>query len=223
MREIVHDTAVGLGAQNAHWEAQGACTGEVAASMLRDAGCTHVILGHSERRQHFDETDATVRKKVRAALDAGLDVIVCVGETLAEREAGDDRRASSRAQLRERLDGLTAGDWPAGHPRLRAGVGDRHRPQRQPRAGPGGARSAARLGLGDRRARHRRSAAHPVRRQRQTGQRRAFLASRTSTARSSAAPPCPLSLSFVSSRKGASSSPPCTRSSRSFTSSSASS
>jgi triosephosphate isomerase len=79
--------------------------------MLRDAGCTHVILGHSERRQHFHETNATVRKRVRAALDAGLEVIVCVGETLAEREAGDTERVVA-TQLREGLEGLTAGDWP---------------------------------------------------------------------------------------------------------------
>jgi len=112
VREIVHGTAIGLGAQNAFWEASGAWTGEVAAGMLRDAGCSHVILGHSERRQHFGETNATVRKRVRAALDAGLEVIVCVGETLAERESGDTERIVA-TQLREGLEGLASGDWPA--------------------------------------------------------------------------------------------------------------
>jgi triosephosphate isomerase len=78
--------------------------------MLRDAGCTHVILGHSERRQHFGETNATLRKRVRAALDAGLQVIACVGETLAEREAGATTRVVE-TQVREGLEGFTASEW----------------------------------------------------------------------------------------------------------------
>lgn len=77
-----------LGGQNLHWEPKGAFTGEVAASMLRDVGCTHVIIGHSERRQFFGEIDDTVAKKVASAQSAGLVPIVCVGETLQEREAG---------------------------------------------------------------------------------------------------------------------------------------
>ncbi|KAB0671049.1 triose-phosphate isomerase [Oryzomonas sagensis] len=78
---------VHLAAQDCYWEEEGAFTGEVAPKMLRDAGCSHVIIGHSERRQYFGETDATVNKKVKAAINAGLTAIVCVGETLAEREA----------------------------------------------------------------------------------------------------------------------------------------
>lgn len=79
---------IGLGAQNMHWEASGAFTGEISAAMLKDLGVQYVIIGHSERRQYFAETDETVNKKVKAALAAGLKPIVCVGETLAQREAG---------------------------------------------------------------------------------------------------------------------------------------
>jgi triosephosphate isomerase (TIM) len=79
---------IGVGAQNMHWDKDGAFTGEVSAGMLLDIGCTHVIVGHSERRQYFAETDATVNKKLEAALDAGLTPITCVGEVLEEREAG---------------------------------------------------------------------------------------------------------------------------------------
>jgi triosephosphate isomerase len=77
-----------LSGQNCHFEKQGAFTGEVSAAMLKDVGCDTVILGHSERRQFFGETDAVVNKRARAALDEGLTPIVCVGETLQEREAG---------------------------------------------------------------------------------------------------------------------------------------
>ena len=80
---------LGLAAQNLHWEPEGAFTGEVSARMLVDAGCSHVIVGHSERRHLFGETDAMVRQKVAAAVDNGLTPILCVGETLAERERGE--------------------------------------------------------------------------------------------------------------------------------------
>jgi triosephosphate isomerase len=78
-----------LGGQNMHWEEKGAYTGEVSAQMLKDVGCDQVIIGHSERRQLFGETDETVSKKVQAALGAGLKVIMCVGETEQQREAGE--------------------------------------------------------------------------------------------------------------------------------------
>jgi triosephosphate isomerase len=81
-------TPVRLGAQNLHWERQGAFTGEVSPVMLAELGCTYVIVGHSERRRWFGETDDRVRRKVRAAFDAGLVPILCVGETLEERQAG---------------------------------------------------------------------------------------------------------------------------------------
>jgi triosephosphate isomerase len=79
---------VQVGAQNCYWLKEGAYTGEVSAPMLKASGCSHVIVGHSERRQFFGETDETVLKRTRAALEAGLTPIVCVGEMLAEREAG---------------------------------------------------------------------------------------------------------------------------------------
>jgi triosephosphate isomerase len=79
---------ISVGGQNMFWETEGAFTGEVCAPMLHALGCTHVIIGHSERRQYFGETDDTVNRKLRAALVAGLKPIVCVGEVLQEREAG---------------------------------------------------------------------------------------------------------------------------------------
>jgi len=86
--EAVRGSALGVGGQDMFWEKEGAYTGAVSASMLRSAGCTHVIIGHSERRQYFGETDDTVNRKLKAALAAGLKPIVCVGEVLQEREAG---------------------------------------------------------------------------------------------------------------------------------------
>jgi triosephosphate isomerase len=88
---VVNDlkgTSISVGAQNMYWETEGAFTGELSAPMLIAAGCTHVIIGHSERRQYFGETDASVNKKLEAALEAGLTPIVCVGEVLEERESG---------------------------------------------------------------------------------------------------------------------------------------
>jgi triosephosphate isomerase len=95
-----------LAGQNLHWEDSGAFTGEVSAPMLRDVGCTHVIIGHSERRQLFGETDEAVSKKVEAALRHGLTPIVCVGELLAEREAGRTLAVIER-QVSGALKGLT--------------------------------------------------------------------------------------------------------------------
>ena len=89
--EATRGTNVAVGAQNCHWEKSGAFTGEISAEMLREMGVEYVIIGHSERRQYFGETDATVQKRVRAALDAGLRVILCVGELLEQREAGITR------------------------------------------------------------------------------------------------------------------------------------
>jgi triosephosphate isomerase len=95
-----------LFAQNCHHEKQGAFTGEVSAPMLVDIGCDGVILGHSERRQYFGETDEGVNKKLKAALEVNLQPIVCVGETLAEREAGKTWDVVSR-QVRGALAGLS--------------------------------------------------------------------------------------------------------------------
>jgi triosephosphate isomerase len=88
VRYLLAGTTIGLGGQDLYWEDEGAFTGEVSGPMLKSAGCTHVLVGHSERRQLFGETDDTVAKKTRAALAAGLIPIVCVGETLEEREGG---------------------------------------------------------------------------------------------------------------------------------------
>ena len=99
--EAVKGSGVFVGAQNVHWAKEGAFTGEVSAHMLEAVGVTHVIIGHSERRQYFAETDDTVNRRLEMALDAGLTPIVCVGEVLEERESGltDDvlRRQCTRA------------------------------------------------------------------------------------------------------------------------------
>ncbi|MGN0171384.1 MAG: triose-phosphate isomerase [Acutalibacteraceae bacterium] len=86
--EATKGSNIGVAAQNCHWAESGAFTGEISALMLKEMGVQYVILGHSERRQYFGETDQTVNKRVRAALDAGLTVILCVGEYLEQREQG---------------------------------------------------------------------------------------------------------------------------------------
>jgi len=88
LTEQLRGTAVGVGAQNMHFADQGAYTGEISPLMLNDLGVQYVILGHSERRQYFNETDESVNQKVKAALQHGLKPIICVGETLEERESG---------------------------------------------------------------------------------------------------------------------------------------
>jgi len=105
--EALRGSSIELSAQDVHWEPQGAFTGEVSAPMLAEVGCRHGIVGHSERRQLFGETDETVRKKTGALLAAGLRPIVCVGETLAEREAGKTLAVVDR-QVRAGLAGLPA-------------------------------------------------------------------------------------------------------------------
>ena len=84
----VKGTAIAIGAQDVYWKSEGAFTGEISPSMLVAVGCTHVLVGHSERRQYFGETDDTVNLKLKAALEQGLTPIACVGEVLEEREAG---------------------------------------------------------------------------------------------------------------------------------------
>ncbi len=90
--EALAGSGIALGGQDLHWEAQGAFTGAVSARMLLDTGCTHVIVGHSERRLLFGDTDASVAAKVQSALAAGLTPVLCVGETLQERDAGFAQR-----------------------------------------------------------------------------------------------------------------------------------
>jgi triosephosphate isomerase len=106
--EALRSTNIGVAAQNLHWEREGAYTGEVSASMIKDAGAEYVIIGHSERRVLFGETDATVNRKIGAALAAGLTPIVCVGETLEERD-GNQTLAVLDRQIEVGLSALTGG------------------------------------------------------------------------------------------------------------------
>jgi triosephosphate isomerase len=102
-------TNIKVGAQNMHWEETGAFTGEVSPNMLKSIGVEYVIIGHSERRQYFAETDETVNKKLKAALKIGLKPIVCVGESLEQRESGDAKKVVT-TQTKLGLEGLTAED-----------------------------------------------------------------------------------------------------------------
>ena len=101
------DTNIKIGAQNMHWEEKGAYTGEVSAEMLKSVGVEYVIIGHSERRQYFAETDETVNKKLKKALEVGLKPIVCVGETLEQREQGITMQVIT-SQTEQALEGLEA-------------------------------------------------------------------------------------------------------------------
>jgi triosephosphate isomerase len=103
---LLEGTSIGVGAQNMHWETSGAYTGEVAPTMLAEF-CKYVIIGHSERRAYFGETDTTVNRKVKAAIEHSLVPIMCVGETLAENEDGLTSEVVSR-QVREGLNGIDA-------------------------------------------------------------------------------------------------------------------
>jgi triosephosphate isomerase (TIM) len=104
--EAARNSAIGISAQNIHWEREGAFTGEISAAMVKEAGADYVILGHSERRRLFNETDQTVNRKLQAAIAAGLTAIVCIGETLEERDRGETLAVLDK-QLKAGLDGLT--------------------------------------------------------------------------------------------------------------------
>lgn len=105
VREALRGSNIELGAQNMHWEEEGAFTGEISPLMLRNLGCMYVILGHSERRTYFGETDETVNRKVKSAMANGLLPIVCVGETLDERDAGKTEEVVVR-QTKAALSGV---------------------------------------------------------------------------------------------------------------------
>jgi triosephosphate isomerase (TIM) len=104
--EAAKGTVIGISAQDVFWEKEGAFTGQISASMLVEAGCRYTIVGHSERRQFFGDTNETVLKKARAALAAGLTAIVCIGEMLAEHEAGDTKKVIE-AQFKGSVGALT--------------------------------------------------------------------------------------------------------------------
>lgn len=108
--EAAKGTSIRVAAQDMHWDKEGAHTGDVSPPMISEVGATHVIIGHSERRQDHGETDENVNRKVKAALAAGLTPIVCVGETLAEREAGETRKVLEQ-QFQGGLAGLTPSDF----------------------------------------------------------------------------------------------------------------
>ncbi len=136
--EAARNSTVGVAAQNVHWERQGAFTGEVSAEMVREAGAEYVIIGHSERRRLFGDTDELVNRRLVAALGVKITPIVCIGETLEEREGNLTLNVLDR-QIKVGLDSMTGrADRRAGH-RLRAGLGDRDRPKRDARAGRRGA------------------------------------------------------------------------------------
>lgn len=103
--EITKGTNVKIGAQNMHWEEKGAYTGEISGEMLKQIGVEYVIIGHSERRQYFNETDENVNKKIKSALSYGLNPIVCVGETLEQREKGETKQIITN-QTKLALEGL---------------------------------------------------------------------------------------------------------------------
>ena len=106
VKEVIEGSWIRLGAQNMHWEVRGAYTGEVSPAMLKDIGCDYVILGHSERRQYFGETNEAVNKKAKISFSTGLIPIVCVGETLPQREKGETLTVVEE-QIKAGLSGLT--------------------------------------------------------------------------------------------------------------------
>jgi len=110
VNDIIKGTNICLGAQNIFWEDQGAFTAEVSGPMLKAVGCTYVIIGHSERRQYFGETDETVNKRLKAALKHNLSAIVCVGERLEQREKGETFKVIEK-QIKEGLKELEIDNW----------------------------------------------------------------------------------------------------------------
>ncbi len=110
--EILKGSNVKVGAQNIHWADNGAYTGEISGAMLKEIGVEYVIIGHSERRQYFGETDETVNQRIKAALKYGLKPIVCIGETLAEREGGITNTVLEK-QIRGAFADITAADMDA--------------------------------------------------------------------------------------------------------------
>ncbi|MFH1239403.1 MAG: triose-phosphate isomerase [bacterium] len=111
VRDVIKDSNIKMGAQDLFWEEKGAFTGEVSGPMLKDAGCDYVIIGHSERRQYFGETDESVNKKMKAAFNFGIIPIVCVGETLKQREENITFKVVEK-QIHEGIKGLDENSVP---------------------------------------------------------------------------------------------------------------
>jgi triosephosphate isomerase (TIM) len=109
VNEIIKDSNIKLGAQDIYWEEKGAFTGEISADMLKSVGCSYVIIGHSERRRFFNETDETVNKKIKTAISSGLKAIVCVGESLEQRNDGKQMDVVEK-QLQKALKGVSKED-----------------------------------------------------------------------------------------------------------------
>jgi hypothetical protein len=154
--EAARNSNVGIAAQDLYWERQGAFTGEVSGAMIAETGAEYVIVGHSERRTLFGETDASVNRKIAAAFAGGLTPIACIGETLDQRERGETFSVLDR-QIKD-------GD------RLRAGVGDRYGTKRDARPGGRGARSHSQTPAAVVWRRAVRAVPHRLRRKRQAGQ-----------------------------------------------------
>ena len=110
VNDVIKGSNIALGGQNLFWEDSGAFTAEISGPMLKAVGCTYVIIGHSERRQFFAETNETVNKRLKAALKHGLNAIVCVGETLDQREKGDTFKVIEK-QVKDSLKELNTTDW----------------------------------------------------------------------------------------------------------------
>ena len=163
--DMLKGSSVALGAQNMYPEAEGAFTGEVSPAMLLDLGCKYVILGHSERRHKLGESDAFINRKVRCALDAGLDVILCVGETLEQRSAGPAAQAWTGRRC-------SRGFGPPEH-RIRTSLGDRRcRPPCNSAASGGGSCGDSTPVQPDLRRDGSPQAGHPIWRQRGRGEHR---------------------------------------------------
>ena len=133
--EAARNTNIGVSAQDLYWEREGAFTGEISAAMIKEAGAEYAIVGHSERRRLFGETDVTVNRKMMAAFLASLTPIVCIGETLEERERGEALAVLDR-QIKDGLDHLTAEQVAqlvvAYEPVWAIGTGQDRHPRRRP-------------------------------------------------------------------------------------------
>ena len=129
------DSGISLGAQDVYFEASGAFTGEISTGMLGDVGCQYVILGHSERRHVMGETDSLINKKVKAVLEAGLTPVLCVGELLEDREAGNTE-AVVKSQFEGSLADLSPEQVQKNRHCVRTRMGDRHGQDGKPRTSP---------------------------------------------------------------------------------------